>query len=83
MGLETIMLKGARVQKLLTALFYFVLVVCGKLYIVCEPAKCYRVLCILALLHPWIQARPKQSGSSPIFGPCRPQIGRASCRERV
>ena len=74
MALETVMLKGARVQKLLTALFYFVLAVCGELYIAYEPVKCYRVLCTLALLHPRIQARPKQSDSSPIFGPCRPSV---------
>ncbi len=42
MGLETVMLKGARVQKLLTALFYLVLAVCSELYVVCESAKFFR-----------------------------------------
>ena len=74
MGLETFMLKGARVQKFLVALFYLVLGVCSGLYIVCVTVKSFEFLCTLALLHPWIQARPKHSDSSPIFGPCRPRV---------
>lgn len=74
MVLDTVMLKGARVQKLLTALSYLVPAVCGELYIVCEPVKFFEVLCTLALLHPWIQAQPQPSNSSPTFGPCRPRV---------
>ena len=68
------MLKGARVQKFLVALFYLVRGVCSRLYIVCVTVKSFEFLCTLALLHPWIQVRPKQSDSSPIFGPCRPRV---------
>lgn len=74
MGLETVLLKGARVQKFLAALFYLVSAVRFKLYIMCAPAKNFGILCTLALLHPWIQTRPRQSDSSHIFGPCRPRV---------
>ena len=50
MALATGMLKGARVQKVLVALFYLVSTAHDRLYIVCTPVKFFEVLCTLALL---------------------------------
>ena len=72
--MATVILKGARVQKVLVALLYLVSMVCGKFYIVCATLKILWVLCTLALLHPWVQAQPQPSDSSPIFGPCWPRV---------
>ena len=72
--MATGMLKGARVQKVLVALFYLVSAVRFKLYIMCAPAKNFGILCTLALLHPWVQAQPQPSDSSPTFGRCRPRV---------
>ena len=72
--METVMLKGARVQKFLAALFYLVSAVRFKLYIMCAPAKNFGILCTLALLHPWAQAQPQPSNSRPIVGPCWPRV---------
>ena len=72
--METVMLKDARVQKIRTALFYLVWVVCSRVYIVCVPVNIFENLCTLALLHPWAQAQPQPSNSRPIVGPCWPRV---------
>ena len=51
MGLETVMLKGARVQKFSAALFYLVSAVRFKLYIMCAPAKNFGISCTLGFRH--------------------------------
>lgn len=71
MGLETVMLKGARVQKFSAALFYLVSAVRFKLYIMCAPAKNFGILCTLALLDSdTTKAERQQPHIRPVSAPC-------------